>query len=216
MNRISNILNMRKRKFKRHHLLDHDVEERLRHIEHLSMTANWVPQTTFSTDLEILIQHQERIFVSKAMPVFDHVCQLATQMDADLNFVHGDLCRKNILFDGSQLWVVDWEPSLRQIKLGVQQFMATEPYLAMEDRQRCELTRKTDAVSFFFTALGMLYPDKILQNKAEWSRVRKIRNILMTPISENAMNQMTFFELVVLAKESKNWIPRLISGIEHK
>ena len=206
---------MRTRKFKRHHLLDRDLDERLQQIENLSFTANWVPQTTFSIATDILIQHQERISISKEKPSFDHVYQLAIHIDKDLHFVHGDLCRKNFIFDGTQLWVVDWEPSLVQIKYGVQQFMATEPYIAMEDRKQHQLTRRTDVISFFFTVLGILYPNKILQNKAEWSRVRKIRCVSMTPISEEIMNQMTFPELVVLAKESKNWIPRLISGIEN-
>jgi hypothetical protein len=205
---------MRTRKFKRNHLLDHDLDKRLQQIENLSIIANWVPQTTFSIASDILIQYQERISISKEMPSFDHVCKLAAQMDEDLYLVHGDLCRKNLIFDGKQLWVVDWEPSLYQIKYGVQQLMATEPYLAIEDRKRHQLTRRTDVISFFFTVIGFLYPNKILQNKAEWSRVRKTRCVSMTPVSEEIMNQMTFSELVVLAKESKNWIPRLISGIE--
>ena len=205
---------MRTRKFKRTHLLDHDLDVRLQQIEHLSLIANWVPQTKFSIDSDIVTQHQERISVSKERPSFDHVCELATQMDEDLHFVHGDLCRKNLIFDDKQLWVVDWEPSLCQIKYGIYQFMATEPYVATKDRQKNELTRRTDVIAFFFTVIGILYPKKILHNKAEWSRVRKIRSISMTPVSEEAMNQMTFSELVILAKESKTWIPRLISGIE--
>tara|TARA_Y100001968_G_scaffold297042_1_gene305685 strand:- start:496 stop:1116 length:621 start_codon:yes stop_codon:yes gene_type:complete len=67
----------------------------------------------------------------------------------DMNLVHGDLNRKNILLTTEGYRIVDIEPLLR-VPLGNNQFAlrTTHPYLAEEDRKNWDVTRASDKLGF--------------------------------------------------------------------
>ncbi len=109
---------LRTRSWLIHHLLDSNFHERVANIEALTRTVCWAPKTTFKTQHNHLVQVQEFVPHGSERPQRQHIVSLANKLDAELNFVHGDLCRKNMIFDGQQLWVIDWEPSLYQFRKG--------------------------------------------------------------------------------------------------
>jgi len=64
-----------------------------------------------------------------------------------IGFVHGDINRKNIIYAENKLWLVDVEPSFKQIKNGLKQWMVTKPYVVAEDLKNKNITEATDLYS---------------------------------------------------------------------
>ena len=65
-----------------------------------------------------------------------------------IGFVHGDINRKNIIYAENKLWLIDIEPSLKQIKNGMKKWMVTSPYAAPEDLKNKNITEATDIYAF--------------------------------------------------------------------
>ena len=65
-----------------------------------------------------------------------------------IGFVHGDINRKNIIYAENKLWLIDIEPSLKQIKNGFKKWMVTRPYAAPEDLKNKNITEATDIYAF--------------------------------------------------------------------
>lgn len=65
-----------------------------------------------------------------------------------IGFVHGDINRKNIIYSENKLWLIDIEPSLKQIKNGLKKWMVTSPYAAHEDLKNNNITEATDIYAF--------------------------------------------------------------------
>ena len=65
-----------------------------------------------------------------------------------IGFVHGDINRKNIIYAENKLWLIDIEPSLKQIKNGLKRWMVTSPYAAPEDLKNKNITEATDIYAF--------------------------------------------------------------------
>lgn len=65
-----------------------------------------------------------------------------------IGFVHGDINRKNIIYAENKLWLIDIEPSLKQIKNGVKKWMVTSPYASAEDLKNKNITKATDIYAF--------------------------------------------------------------------
>ena len=63
-------------------------------------------------------------------------------------FVHGDINRKNIMFDGERLRLVDLEPDLFQERDGVKTIMVTSPYIATSDLRLGTVSAATDRLGF--------------------------------------------------------------------
>lgn len=60
----------------------------------------------------------------------------------------GDINRKNIIYSENKLWLIDIEPSLKQIKNGLKKWMVTSPYAAHEDLKNNNITEATDIYAF--------------------------------------------------------------------
>lgn len=70
-----------------------------------------------------------------------------------IGFVHGDLNRKNIFWTKEGFKILDYEPSLYQLKNGKKQFMITKPYFSKEEVKRGEISILTDKIAFFYFIL---------------------------------------------------------------
>ena len=204
----------RTRKWLHNHLLDSDFVDRVETIETLTTTVSWAPKTWFYSEKDYLVQSQELIFQSSDRPKRKHIVTLGEHLDAQLNIVHGDLCRKNMVFDGQHLRVIDWEPSLYQIRKGIKQFLVTEPYWAISDRSCQCVSPKTDKLAFFFTAFKIVHQRDPLVYLREWISVRQLRPVPMTPIPEEELTTLSFTEIITLVDNSERWTPRLIFGEE--
>ena len=170
------------KRFQRRHLLldDRLLNRRLTAISRLGHTSRHVPWTQFSHRGPLLLQTQERI-VRCARPGGDvdgcvaALKRLAAFFDG-LNgrVVHGDVTSKNLIFDGSEYMVVDWEPSLLQIRDGCKTLMYTEPYISHADRSAERLSVETDKLGFFYTAHRIVHGYRALSDirRLIWLRRR--------------------------------------------
>ena len=70
-----------------------------------------------------------------------------------IGFVHGDLNRKNIFWTKEGFKILDYEPSLYQLKNGKKQFMITKPYFSKEAVKRGKISILTDKIAFFYFIL---------------------------------------------------------------
>lgn len=132
-----------------------ELQQRWQLIENLSVSIPAFPETTLSTDVTEVQVRQRRIRSTKldavAMTARSHLlADLAADLDvmSDTGFVHGDINRKNLLFDGEQLRLVDLEPDLFQTRNGRRTLMVTMPYVAVSDLRSGIVTAATDKLGF--------------------------------------------------------------------
>ena len=82
-------------------------------------------------------------------------------------FVHGDINRKNIIYSENKLFLVDFEPSLLQLKDQTKQWMSTRPYRYHEDIQNNNITAKSDFLGFACFVKWFLFNRKCPQYYAD-------------------------------------------------
>lgn len=70
-----------------------------------------------------------------------------------IKFIHGDLNKKNIIYTNDGFKIIDYEPSLFQIKNNRQQLMVTIPYVLKADLESKSVTISTDKLGFFYFIL---------------------------------------------------------------
>jgi len=70
-----------------------------------------------------------------------------------IGFVHGDLNRRNIIYTKDGFKIIDFEPSLQQIKNSQPKYMITIPYISKLDLEDKEITIRTDKIAFFYFVL---------------------------------------------------------------
>ena len=132
-----------------------EQQRRWQLIEKLSISIPAFPETTLSIDSTELRVCQHRILRSKLDEVpmaarYGLLSDLAVDLDVMLGagFVHGDINRKNIMFDGERLRLVDLEPDLFQERDGVKTIMVTSPYIAASDLRLGTVSAATDRLGF--------------------------------------------------------------------
>lgn len=152
----------RRRQWKTTDLLDQDIGSRLELIASLSDRLRSIPRTRFSRRATTLVQVQRDVgpcLRLKSPLQARAIVHLASDLDelSSTGLVHGDICPRNICFDGSQYWLLDWEPSLRQIRIERATVIATYPYLApSETRGSPRLTSLSDRVGLYLTLASVL------------------------------------------------------------
>jgi hypothetical protein len=127
--------------------------------------------------------------------------------DLSSTLVHGDITRKNLVYDGKCFQLVDWEPALRQRRSGRATLMYTEPYLSERDRFDQRLSVETDKISFFFVCWRVIHGGNPIDRARDLVRARTRREGAVTPIPESDFLKLPFRDLPRLAKESGQWSP---------
>ena len=190
---------------------DATLEARITTIAALSRAHGAIPETTLEVDGEHLVLEQTRISRGDRLPPGDPrvgpaLDGLAALLDAIApHIVHGDVCRKNLVFDGEQLHLVDWEPALRQLRDGRDTLLYTEPYISLGDIARDTLTTETDKLGFFFLCLAIHHGPGRIEKTRALVRARRTEQRCMTPIDEQAFMALSFAELNDLAERSDDW-----------
>ena len=140
------------------------IEQRVKKIEEISVHLKSVPKTVFYFESDALWMKQQRVMkikkeFSESLKIAFH--NLAKDLDTlkQFNIVHWDLCPKNILYNGTQCWLIDWEPSFFQLRNNRKCKMMTHPYFAPEEINKTELTELSDKVSFVMSFI------KIAENR---------------------------------------------------
>ena len=79
-----------------------------------------------------------------------------------INFIHGDLNKKNIIFTADGFKIIDYEPSLIQNKYQKKQYMITRPYVSWLDLEVGNITIRTDKLAFYYFILRI---NKVMTSK---------------------------------------------------
>ena len=145
--------------YKKENLLDSakDLELRLSQIVKLSSSMEFIPEITYTFEEDLLIMRQDKLSkdnrldkiepFEKKLTLINQLAQSLDQMHAE-GFVHGDVNRKNIIYSDDRLWLIDFEPSLLQIKNHAKQWMSTMPYIHHDDMKSNTITIKSDLLGF--------------------------------------------------------------------
>ena len=145
--------------YKKENLLDSatDLDLRLSQIVELSSSMNFIPEISYTYENDLLIMRQNKLAkdgrLDKIEP-FEKKLTLAKEFAQSLDrlhakgFVHGDINRKNIIYSNDRLNLIDFEPSLLQIKNHAKQWMSTRPYIHQDDMQSNTVTIKSDLLGF--------------------------------------------------------------------
>ena len=144
--------------YKKFNLLDDlkDIEKRLSQIVKLSSSMDFIPQTNYFYEEDLLVMKQKCLINKKKLKEIDPsekiklIKKFAQSLDKLYaeEFVHGDINRKNIIYSENKLFLIDFEPSLLQIKDQTKQWMSTRPYRHHEDIQNNNITAKSDFLGF--------------------------------------------------------------------
>ena len=163
--------------YKKFNLLDDlkDIEKRLSQIVKLSYLMEFIPQTNFSYKDDLLIMKQKCLLDKKKLKEIDSSKKMNLIKNFSLSldrlyeegFVHGDINRKNIIYSEKKLFLVDFEPSLLQLKDWTKQWMSTRPYRHHEDIQNNNITAKSDFLGFACFVKWFLFNNKCPQHYAE-------------------------------------------------
>ena len=153
--------------YKKFNLLDDlkDIEKRLSQIVKLSSSMDFIPQTNYFYEEDLLIMKQKCLINKKKLKEIDSsekiklIKKFAQSLDKLYaeEFVHGDINRKNIIYSENKLFLIDFEPSLLQIKDQTKQWMSTRPYRHHADIQNNNITAKSDFLGFACFAKWFLF-----------------------------------------------------------
>ena len=153
--------------YKKFNLLDDlkDIEKRLSQIVKLSSSMDFIPQTNYFYEEDLLVMKQKclinkkeskEIDSSKKIKLIKKFAQSLDELYAE-EFVHGDINRKNIIYSENNLFLIDFEPSLLQIKDQTKQWRSTRPYRHHADIQNNNITAKSDFLGFACFAKWFLF-----------------------------------------------------------
>ena len=181
-------------------------------ISNLSKDFLCIPETEYFFEKDFIICHQhlveKQIWPQKdQIETFCSFIQLAGELDQiSSQIVHGDLTKKNFLYDGSAFKIIDWEPCLWQKRKGRVTLMYTEPYLSIEDRRNGTLTQTTDKLSYLFSTFRGLHGFFPFSKGRNLVRDRIKNEVSLLPISEGELSSMSFLDLTHFALREKNTI----------
>ena len=145
--------------YKKGNLLDDAkvLKTRLSQIIKLSSSMEFIPEITYTYEEDLLIMRQNKLVkdnqldkiepFEKKLTLIKQLAQSLDKLHAE-GFVHGDINRKNIIYSDDRLCLIDFEPSLLQIKNHAKQWMSTRPYRHYEDIQNNTVTVKSDFLGF--------------------------------------------------------------------
>jgi len=144
-------------------LLDFDWQSRVELIEQISSSLTLIPKISFTQTVANELLYHQQLVVKERCPkesILAKLQCLALELDdfSATGLVHGDICYKNILYDGFAFRLVDLEPSFNQIRNGRSVLLYTPPYIALDDYKNNNLTSATDKVGFYFFCKRLLDP----------------------------------------------------------
>ena len=116
---------------------------------------HWIDKKT-NNIYKINKKELKEIDSSKKIKLIKKFAQSLDELYAE-EFVHGDINRKNIIYSENKLFLIDFEPSLLQIKDQTKQWMSTRPYRHHADIQNNNITAKSDFLGFACFAKWFLF-----------------------------------------------------------
>jgi hypothetical protein len=186
-----------------------DIRARCERIERITRTIEAIPAVHFQITDTAVEYAQELVSrcpwrgidgTRRAAAVHD-LAETCARLSAD-GFVHGDISPLNVVFDGRRLRLVDFEPSLRQVRFGKRVTMSSVPRLWTASARTGRPTTDSDRIGFYLTAVELMGGERpSARARAEgrdgwWDKVM--------PLPEPAFLALRYEELARLALRAYN------------
>lgn len=190
-------------------LLDSEVDiiNRIRLIERVSQEFYIFPETKFFFDRDWLIYSQdyvdakdfERLREVEKFKLIENFCIGLDQLEGT-GFVHGDIHRQNIIYDGSSLKLVDLEPGFRQLIKGKRVIKACFLTRSINDFKQNLITTETDRISFYYM-LRRIFKRSYVKISPKILKEERKRGVEILPLEEKVFIRLGFFEIYKVFKQ---------------
>ena len=139
------------------------IKARCQRIEEISREFAFIPETTITIDDKEL-RYEQDLVARKSLGLIDVAAkiQVLERFADDLEalhkrrFVHGDIHSGNIIYDGCRLNLIDFEPSLRQVRKGRKVIVSTSSVRSLNDKTRGKISHEADKIGFYRCASKIL------------------------------------------------------------
>lgn len=158
------------------------------------------PSLTFTEILEkgdVIVYRQQ--FVKRQQLTFHKgkAGRLAEALDyfSSIDFIHGDINRKNIVSTQADYKVIDYEPDLFQLRRGKPCQLVTLPYVSELDRTHQTISTLTDKIGFAYFLLrstGRITSSMVYSLYSSASRDHSLH----IGISEDELTEMSYSEIL--------------------
>ena len=187
---MSNLLYQNGIFFKKFQILsfgDSDWLDRIEKQKYLQEYSNNFPQINYQLNESdnSLIQQIPKVRkfnfgkerVNFKIRFFDEFC-LAVNYMHELNHVHGDILMKNLIFNGKELVLIDFEPSLKIINESHDELTKiTYPWIEISDASMGVVTTKTD--NLCLKALELFIFDKNQYYVFRENQINSLKNLIV-------------------------------------
>ena len=186
------------------------VIERIEFINKYSKEIDSLAETVISINDNQY--HYQQIFITNKefheLPkneITNHLKKLSHDLDriSELGFIHGDLNKKNILFNGQKFVLIDLEPCLKQIINGKKKLMFTIPYWSLNDMRKNKITTETDKIGFYSFCKWAYNKSFTITNTLEKFRNRQKSDYQLFSVNENSIINISFLQIVDLVHNHK-------------
>ena len=172
-----------------------DIKFRVNFIN--SFISASAPRTKITDIGEAYIYEQERVrFKRKSVFSKYDFHSLVQTLNTFLkyNFVHGDINQKNIKWTENGFKIIDFEPSIMQLKQNKRCLMVTDPYFSTIDLEKGELSSLTDKIGFLFFVTKCL--NKVTHRQIKvFSKNRNLKDLI--GLNERDLFDMDYNELLL-------------------
>ena len=149
------------KKYKLSNLLDSEelIKKRVAQINNFNyLKYKALSPTTIEIVGDRLFYTQEFYQIIKKnnfeMKDFFDLCEALDYFNS-INFIHGDINHKNVIYTPKGFKIIDYEPSLKQIKRKTKKLMVTLPYICKTELKTGNITSLTDKIGFFYLVLRL-------------------------------------------------------------
>jgi hypothetical protein len=201
------------KRYRLENLIDADYKKRVSLIESISKEYDFIPETKFTCSNGQLICQQERVRSAKVPKSDEKILALLKRLADDLeilaeiNCVHGDINRKNVIYNGQRFILVDWEPSLIQKRNNKYILLYTPPYISKNDFLNSRLTVESDKIGYYFFCKKTLNKDfflnvrEIMENRYTYRKGQSHNWINILPMEEEDFLKRPYENILDLAQQ---------------
>jgi hypothetical protein len=136
-------------------------ESRSKVLESLGGTFKCLRKHSFyeSGDyIEVETEYIENRPLSAGRHLLEQLTVLAHELNQiNASIPHGDIVQRNVLYNGSDFVLVDWEPLLEYGAPPATFFKSTKPYISKLDVKNSKITSNTDKIAFFYFCRKQLH-----------------------------------------------------------
>jgi hypothetical protein len=108
--------------------------------------------------IELVTEYIEKKLWETGTHLLAPLTVLANELDKiNVLIPHGDIVKKNILWNGHYFVLVDWEPLLEYGTYPTIFYKSTKPYISTFDVKNSKITSNTDKIAFFYFCRKQFY-----------------------------------------------------------